>query len=114
MRNDLRLDLERRRREGRQDFDLEEEEPEMIRRRPRVQTQAQETEEERSQFFIKLLETIFVNKPQSKIKKYNEVPKYNGNTDYSIFQAQFNTLAAANEWDDKDKCCVASADTPAR
>ncbi|KAK3926410.1 DNA-directed RNA polymerase subunit beta [Frankliniella fusca] len=48
-------------------------------------------------FFMKLLEKM--NRP----KKYNEAPKYDGEADYSVYQLQFQTVAEANDWDDKDK-----------
>ena len=58
-------------------------------------------QQQTNQFFIKLLETI--NKPAPKLKKYNEAPKYDGEADYSVYQVQFNTIAEANEWDERDR-----------
>ncbi|KAK3919764.1 Protein Vpu [Frankliniella fusca] len=101
---DLRADINRRRRERVQDFDLEEEEPGLVRQRRLAEGEARggQDQDQDPRFFMRLLDTI-VNRPQQKIKKYNDVPKYNGETDYSVFQVQFNTLSEANEWDERDR-----------
>lgn len=55
------------------------------------------------QLFARFLEamarTVGTNKP----KKYNEAPKYDGETDYTIYQIQFDTVAEANDWNIQDR-----------
>ncbi|XP_052130562.1 uncharacterized protein LOC127751293 [Frankliniella occidentalis] len=60
----------------------------------------QQANDNNAALFLRLLETMG---SKNKNKKYNEVPKYNGDTDYSIYQVQFNTMAEANEWTTQDK-----------
>jgi hypothetical protein len=72
-----------------------------LRQRRRRERQQQQRAEHN--MFVELLQRIVAQPQETKNKKYNDVPRYDGKTDYSVYQVQFVTLAEANGWTEQDK-----------